>query len=83
MPEDDEDSIYGEDYLGEAEENDEVDELEEGFMKGYDQENSELCGYCHKVLTGYDDTIEIEINNKLYKFCSERCADKFKKKNKR
>jgi hypothetical protein len=83
MPEDDEDSIYGEDYLGEAEENDEVDELEEGFMKGYDQENSELCSSCHKVLTGYDDTIEIEINNKLYKFCSERCAIRFKKKNKK
>ena len=82
MPKDEEeeDSIYNEDYLEESEEDDEIDELEEGFMKGYDQEDNETCAKCEKVLTDFEDTIELESNDKVFKFCSEKCADKFKKK---
>lgn len=74
------DSIYSDDYLEEASEDDEIDELEEGFMKGYDEDNEEVCSNCGKVLTGYKDTVEIEQGKKTYKFCSERCAEKFRKK---
>ena len=83
MPKVKEDRKYNKDYIEESQENDEVEELEEGFIKGYDEENSDLCNNCHKVLTGYDDILEVEVNNKLYKFCSERCANKFERKNRK
>ncbi|MEK6974169.1 MAG: hypothetical protein AABW41_02970 [Nanoarchaeota archaeon] len=79
MAYEEEDSIYSDNYLEEATEDDEIDELEEGFMKGYDEDNEEICSNCGKVLTGYD-TVEIEQGKKTYKFCSERCAEKFRKK---
>ncbi|MBI2671149.1 hypothetical protein HYX18_04205 [Candidatus Woesearchaeota archaeon] len=78
--EEEEDSIYGDEYLEEASEDDEIDELEEGFMKGYDEEDTEVCNKCGKVLIGYEDTVEIEFGKKTYKFCSQRCAEKFRKK---
>ena len=76
------DDIYDDDYLEEAVEDDEIDELEEGFMEGYKKEDSELCALCKHVLVSAEETIELEIKDQIYKFCSEYCAEKFKKKHK-
>ncbi len=80
MSEDEDDSIYNSEALEEAEEADEIDELEEGFMKGYEGDTTEECAKCRQLLVNYDDTIEIEYDDKTYRFCSEKCAEKFRKK---
>ena len=68
--------IYSEDYAEELEENDSIDEAEEGFMRGYNEEESVAeCSNCRKVLGS--KFIEEKINNKMHRFCSERCANKF------
>lgn len=82
MARDQDDDIYSDDYLEEAEDDDEIDELEEGFMEGYKKEDSELCATCKHVLVDSEDTIMLEIKEHIYKFCSEYCAEKFKKKHK-
>lgn len=58
---------------------DEIDEFEEGFMKGYKDRNTATCSMCGKVLRNADETIEIDMNDETYRFCSERCAERFKK----
>ena len=74
-----EDEIYDNKPLEKAEESDEIDEIEEGFMKGYEEENSMAeCANCNKILT--DDVVEQEIEGELHRFCSEECAQKFEKK---
>lgn len=80
MSDEEDDNIYNEEALEEAEEADEIDELEEGFMKGYEEGTQEECAKCGKLLVDYEDTIEIDFGDKTYRFCSERCADKFKRK---
>ena len=71
-------------YTGEGQEelieDDEIDELEEGFMEGYSEENLGECKTCKKVLRGPEETVELEIADEKYMFCSERCAEKFKAK---
>ena len=75
----DESDIYSEEDLERAEEDDELDELEEGFMKGYEAEDSGVCHRCKKVLAK-EDVIEVEgYDGEIYHFCSERCAEKFNK----
>ena len=78
MAEDSED-LFNEDGMEEEYlEGDEIDELEEGFMKGYKDNNIATCAMCRRVLKSKDETIEIEINDEPLRFCSERCAEKFK-----
>ncbi|MBS3149760.1 hypothetical protein J4455_03670 [Candidatus Woesearchaeota archaeon] len=60
-------------------EGDEIDGFEEGFMKGYKDKNTATCAMCGKVLRDADGTIEIDIDDETYRFCSERCAERFKK----
>ena len=80
MSEDEDDSIYNNEALEEAEEADEIDELEEGFMKGYGEDSTEECAKCGNLLVNYEDTIEIEYEDRTYRFCSDNCAEKFRKK---
>ena len=70
--------IYSGNFTEELEESDEIDEVEEGFMKGYNEENLVAeCANCKKILN--DKFIEEKVSDKVYRFCSERCANKFLK----
>ena len=83
MAEDEEDvDIYTEEGREEEEESDEIDELEEGFMKGYKEANLAECNTCGRVLENEENVVEIEFDDETYRFCSERCAEKFRRKNK-
>ena len=53
-------------------ESDEIDESEQAFMHGYNEENSDLeCANCRNILDKH--IIENEVNDKLYRFCSKKC----------
>jgi len=72
--------VYEEDQAEEMDSQDEIDELEEGFMQGYKKGGKTAkCANCGAVLG--EDTIEKEIKDEVYSFCSEKCASKFNKKN--
>ena len=77
--EDDQDDLYSEDSREEAMEDDEVDELEEGFMKGYEEgDKMAKCSLCKKPLG--KSFVEEEINDEIYRFCSEEHADAYNRK---
>ncbi len=61
------------------EDEDEITDLDEGFMKGYDEgAKMAKCPVCNKVIE--KDFVEREIDNETYRFCSEEHAEKFVKK---
>ncbi len=71
------DDVYSEEGLEELEESDEINELEEGFMEGYEEgEHQAKCANCKKVLVD-ENFIEEELNGEHYRFCSEECASSF------
>jgi len=75
-----EENIYTEAGREVAEENDEITNLEEGFMEGYNKgEAAAKCSNCKKVLQ--DDFIEEEFHSNVLKFCSEQCATQYEKAN--
>ena len=58
---------------------DEIDELEEGFMKGYEGgDRMAKCALCKKPLK--QNFVEQELNGETYRFCSEEHADAFIRK---
>ena len=60
---------------------DEITDLDEGFMKGYNEESgSNKCKSCKKMLDG-EEVIEKEVNGKTYKFCSQHCLTEFEIEN--
>ena len=64
------------------EEEDEITDVEEGFMQGYEEgERVSVCNNCGKALEG--QAVETEIDNELYRFCSSRCAAIFEKSRKK
>src|SRR3989338_5135100 len=72
-----EDDIYDEEGRDKLEEADEITELEEGFVEGYEEgEHEAKCAKCGKVLVG-ENFIEEEIEDHHYRFCSEECASAF------
>ena len=77
MPRNEEiDDVYSENFNEELEESDEINESEQAFMHGYNEENSNLeCANCRNILDKY--VIEHEINDKLCKFCSKKCLKQF------
>src|SRR3989338_7600774 len=76
-PEEDMD-IYDEDQAEEMESEDEIDEIEEGFIHGY-EEGAKMakCPQCGTVLE--QTIIEEEIKGETYRYCSTKCATKFDK----
>ena len=57
---------------------DEITDVDEGFMKGYEEgEKMAICQFCKKVLE--DEVVERDFDGETYRFCSEQCADKFTK----
>ena len=77
---DSEDDIYEDAGMEEALEEEEIDDLEEGFMRGYEEEGISICPVCKKIVEDFDDVAEVEYERKTLSFCSERCASKFRKK---
>lgn len=69
--------IYDEEGREELEESDEISEVEEGFVEGFEEgEHLAKCAECHKVLV--DETyFEEELDGEHYRFCSEECAAAF------
>lgn len=79
--EDKELEVYDEEAREDLEESDEIDELEEGFMEGYENDNLAECASCKKILE--EESVEKEIDGELYRFCSEKCVQIFEKKHHR
>ena len=79
MNEDREDLFDEDTNEEESLESDEIDEFEEGFIKGYKDKNTATCAMCGKVLLDAEETIELEMNDETLRFCSERCAERFSK----
>ena len=79
MSEEDED-IYNEKDAESLEEGEEIDEVEEGVVEGYN-ENLAKCALCGKIITD-DKPVELEINEEHYMFCSIDHAEEFKKQRK-
>ncbi|HLC58813.1 MAG TPA: hypothetical protein VJI68_03040 [Candidatus Nanoarchaeia archaeon] len=74
--------IYNEVGREELEEADEITEVEEGFMEGFEEgETLAKCAFCKKVLVG-EDFVEEEIDEVHYRFCNEDHALKFEEKKK-
>jgi hypothetical protein len=70
--------IYTEEGREAAEDDDAITNVDEGFMEGYESgEKAAKCAKCNKVLE--DDLVEKEIDGEDYRFCSEQCAETFKK----
>ncbi|MBI4158809.1 hypothetical protein HY500_00955 [Candidatus Woesearchaeota archaeon] len=74
--------IYTEEGRDLAEEDDEISEVEAGFMEGYKEgEKIAKCSTCKQVLSDDpENIIEEEVDGDTYRFCSEKCAEIFNKK---
>ena len=74
--------IYESDQAEEMGSQDEINEEEEGFMKGYAEgENSAKCAKCKVILE--QDIVEEEIDGENYRFCSDKCATDFEEMGKK
>lgn len=59
------------------EDEDEITDIDEGFMKGYNESSSkQKCASCKVKLDGHE-VIEKEIKGKTYRFCSHHCLTEF------
>ncbi len=75
---DKDEDIYTEEGREVAEDEEVITNEEEGFMEGYEEdERAAKCAKCKKILE--EDFIEEEIGGEEYRFCSEKCAETFKK----
>ncbi|MAG45146.1 MAG: hypothetical protein CMH63_00030 [Nanoarchaeota archaeon] len=73
-----EEDVYTPEGRETAEDDDTITNEEEGFMEGYEEGDIAVkCANCNKILD--DDFIEREIDGIEYRFCSETCAETFKK----
>ncbi len=73
-------NIYSDEGREELEKSDAIDELEEGFMQGYEQgEKMVECGQCGKMLVD-DDFVEEEFSGDVVRFCSKLCAMRYEEK---
>lgn len=87
MAEDDEDmggdTGQGEDVYSDPEElledEDELDDVDEGFMKGYNESEVVVkCSQCKKIIEG--EKIEESFDDETFSFCSEQCAAAYAEK---
>ena len=61
-----------------TEDDDEMTDSDEGFMKGYDEgAKMAKCVVCGEVLA--ESFVEREFNGQVYRFCSDEHAEKFVK----
>lgn len=70
--------IYEEEGREDELENDEISPGEEGFMEGaHDGGQGAKCRKCGKILL--NDLTEKKIDGEIYRFCSDKCAEDYKK----
>lgn len=70
--------IYEEKGREEELEDDEISPEEEGFMEGaHDGGQDAKCRKCGKLLLR--NIVEKEIKGEIYRFCSNKCAQSYKK----
>ncbi|MBI2142162.1 hypothetical protein HYU15_01580 [Candidatus Woesearchaeota archaeon] len=75
-----EEDIYEEEEREKLEEEeDEITPGEEGFMKGYEEgRKMASCAKCGTAIV--EDFVEKEIEGEVYRFCSNHCAESYKKR---
>ncbi len=73
--------IYDEEGREKLEEADEITEVEEGFVEGYEKGEAK-CAECGVVLVD-EDFVEEELDGKYHRFCSAECASAFETGKKR
>lgn len=70
--------VYSKEGRDSLVEDDAMEPWEQGFMEGAeDYGQGAKCRRCGKVLMGSDSIVEKEIDDTIYRFCSEECAEKF------
>ncbi len=75
--------IYDKEGREKLEEADEISEVEEGFVEGFEEgEHKAVCAKCGSVLVD-DNFVQEEIDDKQYNFCSDDCANAFESGRKR
>lgn len=73
-----EEDVYTEEGREDLTESDEIELWEEGYVEGVKGKKTLICRNCKRVIVGAP--IEKEIEHKIYWFCSDRCAENFKKR---
>lgn len=69
--------VYSEEGTEKLLENDEISPKEAAFMEGEENPDSVVCAYCKKPLgDNKKEIVEVEIDEVIHKFCSEKCAEK-------
>lgn len=71
-----EEDVYSEEGREEEVDSDAIRPAEEGFVEGYEGQEEVKCPECNEVLVD-QDVVEEEINGKIHRFCSNRCAERF------
>lgn len=69
--------VYSEEGREEKVDSDAIRPAEEGVMEGFEGQEDVKCAYCNKVLGDEDEVVEEEFDNKVRRFCSNRCAEGF------
>ncbi len=69
-----EEDVYSEEGREKLVEDDEIDSWEAGFSEGEEGEDA-VCDNCKKVLG--KNPVEKRINEKMHKFCSDKCVAEF------
>ena len=73
-----EEDVYTEEGRDELTESDEIESWEEGYVEGAKGKETLTCRNCKKVIV--ESPIEREIEHEIHWFCSDRCAEIFKKR---
>ncbi len=61
------------------EDEDELDDVDEGFMKGYNESEVVVkCAHCRKIIE--DVALEEEFEDEVLKFCSQECLTAYEEK---
>ena len=61
-------------------EEDEITDVDEGFMMGYEEgEKIAECQNCGALLVN-ESVVEEEFDGEIYRFCSSKCASEFEAK---
>ncbi|MEM4756093.1 MAG: hypothetical protein QW594_03085 [Candidatus Woesearchaeota archaeon] len=73
--EDDDLNVYDDENREELIDDDEITAEEEGFMKGYNDDEN-YCMNCGSLIEP-NQKVEKEIDGKMFNFCSEECAEMY------
>lgn len=67
--------VYDSGDLESMEEDDELDPIEEGFMRGYDRESVLRCDWTGQELG--DTFVTIELDGRIYRFVNKKAMQEF------